>query len=112
MPCRVLSQVDCGRNYHALYESLIIDIDDDCNNLLGIELVLHMLRKASLRKIRFIWIRMNLKRSKPDEFDMIVQLLEHIKEMPQIVKTLITGIPKDHFSPSLSQIVQSDFTRT
>ena len=92
-----------------LYESLIIDINDDCNNLLGIELILHMLRKASLRKIRFIWIRMNLKRSEPDEFNMIVQLLEHIKEMPQVVKTLITGISKDHFSPSLSQIVPIRF---
>lgn len=85
------------------YESLIVDINDNCNNLLGIELILDMLRRASLRDIRFIWFRMNLKRSKPEEFDMIVQLLEHIKVMPQVIKTLITGIPKEGFSPSLNQ---------
>lgn len=92
-----------------IYESLIIDFKDDCNNLLGVELILHMLRKASTRNIRFIWFRVNLKESRTSEFGMIRYLLEHINMMPQIVKTLITGISEDELEPALKQIIPLKF---
>ena len=92
-----------------IYESLIIDFEDDCNNLLGVELILHMLRKASTRNIRFIWFRVNLKESRTSEFGMIRYLLEHINLMPQIVKILITGISKDELEPALKQIIPLKF---
>lgn len=73
------------------YESLIVHFSDDCNNLIGLELLDLLLMYASVRDIRFVWINLQLNESEPDEYDLLSRLIDRVTQMPNVFKILITG---------------------